>query len=82
MSKAALPARPRDMNQLAKRSVEISVGDAEDELIEETEKTPMPSPSAGSAGYAAAKHAPSVSRRRGAARLPALQPPRAGINAR
>ncbi len=29
------PARPRDMNQLAKRIVDISVGDAEDEPIAE-----------------------------------------------
>jgi hypothetical protein len=35
------PARPRDMNQLAKRIVDISVGEAEDEPIrEEPEKNP------------------------------------------
>jgi hypothetical protein len=33
-------ARPRDMNQLAKRIVDISVGEAEDELVEEPEKNP------------------------------------------
>jgi hypothetical protein len=40
MSKTTRPARPRDMNQLAKRIVDISVGDAEDEPIEEAEKNP------------------------------------------
>ena len=34
------PTRPRDMNQLAKRIVDISVGEAEDEPITETEKNP------------------------------------------
>jgi hypothetical protein len=34
------PARPRDMNQIAKRIVDISVGEAEDEPITETEKNP------------------------------------------
>jgi hypothetical protein len=38
---AKTPSRPRDMNQLAKRIVDISVGEAEDELIvDETEKNP------------------------------------------
>lgn len=34
------PARPRDMNQLAKRIVDISVGEAEDEPATEIEKNP------------------------------------------
>lgn len=34
------PARPRDMNQLAKRIVDISVGDTEDEVIPEVDKNP------------------------------------------
>jgi hypothetical protein len=35
------PARPRDMNQLAKRIVDISVGDAEDDIPAiEREKNP------------------------------------------
>jgi hypothetical protein len=34
------PPRPRDMNQLAKRIVDISVGEAEDEPIVEAEKNP------------------------------------------
>jgi hypothetical protein len=34
------PARPRDMNQLAKRIVDISVGEVADEPVEETEKNP------------------------------------------
>jgi hypothetical protein len=39
MSKST-PSRPRDMNQLAKRIVDISVGEAEDEPGDETEKNP------------------------------------------
>jgi hypothetical protein len=39
MSKSR-PARPRDMNQLAKQIVDISVGEAEDEPIIEREKNP------------------------------------------
>lgn len=34
------PARPRDMNQLAKRIVDISVGETEDEPTTEVEKNP------------------------------------------
>ncbi len=34
------PARPRDMNQLAKRIVDISVGEVADEPAVETEKNP------------------------------------------
>jgi hypothetical protein len=34
------PARPRDMNQLAKRIVDISVGEAEDEPATKIEKNP------------------------------------------
>jgi hypothetical protein len=39
MSKSA-PRRPSDMNQLAKRIVDISVGEAEDESAPEVEKNP------------------------------------------
>jgi hypothetical protein len=34
------PARPRDMNQLAKRIVDISIGEAEDDNPVEREKNP------------------------------------------
>ena len=34
------PARPRDMNQLAKRIVDISIGEAADEPVQETDKNP------------------------------------------
>jgi hypothetical protein len=37
---AKTPSRPRDMNQLAKRVVDISVGEAEDEPAPEIEKNP------------------------------------------
>jgi len=37
---AKTPSRPRDMNQLAKRIVDISVGEVEDEPMTEREKNP------------------------------------------
>jgi hypothetical protein len=37
---AKTPSRPRDMNELAKRIVDISIGEAEDEPTTEIEKNP------------------------------------------
>jgi hypothetical protein len=37
---AKVPSRPRDMNQLAKRIVDLSVGDATEEQPIEREKNP------------------------------------------
>jgi hypothetical protein len=41
MSKTSRPSRPRDMNQLAKQVVDLSVGEATEDPVEpETKKNP------------------------------------------